>query len=989
MLEVRLLGRFEVKHNRKLLNISSRPAQSLFAYLILSAGRSHRREKLAGLLWPDSLEETARDNLRHALWRLRKALESASSARFLQADDLTIRFRESPEYWLDAAELEKLSENASADEIIAVLSNYQGELLPGFYDEWVILEREHLNSVFEHDMARLMSLLEDEKRWLDILDWGERWIKLGQKPEPAYRALMAAHAAKGDMSKVAATYERCFKSLKELGIAPSEQTRALYEKLKAGNEAHEAVSTGYVVEKWESPQKTNLPVPMTSFIGREKEIAEVLTLLGKFRLVTLTGAGGAGKTRLAIQSSSKLLSKFKDGVFWVELAPLTDEALVPPATAKALGVREVPNQLLNETLSNFLRSKQLLLIMDNCEHLIAGCAQLADGLLSTCPNLKILATSREALGLTSEEVWSVPILSLPNPQHISLSDLLMQYEGIRLFVERAKATRSDFTLTEQNAYSVAQVCQRLDGMPLAIELAAARVRMMSVSEIAKHLDDRFNLLTAGSRTALPRHQTLRAAIDWSYELLSETEQLLFCRLSVFAGGFTLEAAEEVAAGGDVSKSQIIDLLSQLINKSLIVVEARSEEDEFETRYGMLETIREYARERFNESGEIELTPQHHRDFFIAFAEKAEPKLKGAEQIEWLDHLEVEQDNFRVAWDCALESDVDLALRLASALLGFWLMRGNPSEGREWSAKLLERTEQWGQTAGRAHVLNFAGRLAHYQADFAAARSLLEQALSIARVSGDKKEIAFALLWLGRTALRQRDGQIAAPLIEEGLAIYQELQDQWGIAMAFQRLAELAGEQGDQRKSEEFFMKTLARYRDLGDRFISADVLNALGEVTRFAGDDERAGTFYEQALEILKELGSRFPSTNPLIGLAWVLLHRGNYRKATDLFEESLKLHREYDYKIGMVEECLGGFAAILGVTGKPEPAARLFGAVASRLESIGMAGRMEPQDQKEFDHYIAAVRPQLNEAAFEKAWAEGRTMILEQAIEFALGETR
>jgi predicted ATPase len=924
------------------------------------------------------------------LWRLRKALESASSARFLQADDLTIRFKESPEYWLDAAELEKLSENASADELIAVLLNYQGELLPGFYDEWVILEREHLNSVFEHDMARLMSLLEDEKRWLDILDWGERWIKLGQKPEPAYRALMTAHAAKGDMSKVAATYERCFKSLKELGIAPSEQTRALYEKLKAGNEAHEAASTGYVVEKWESPQKTNLPVPMTSFIGREKQIAEVLTLLGKFRLVTLTGAGGAGKTRLAIQASSKLLSKFKDGVFWVELAPLTDEALVPLATAKALGVREIPNQLLNETLSNFLHSKQLLLVMDNCEHLIAGCAQLADGLLSTCPNLKILATSREALGLTSEEVWSVPILSLPNPQHISLSDLLMQYEGIRLFVERAKATRSDFMLTEQNAYSVAQVCQRLDGMPLAIELAAARVRMMSVSEIAKHLDDRFNLLTAGSRTALPRHQTLRAAIDWSYELLSETERLLFCRLSVFAGGFTLAAAEEVAAGGDVSKSQIIDLLSQLINKSLIIVEARAEDEQFETRYGMLETIREYARERFDESGEIELTRQHHRDFFIAFAEKAEPKLKGGEQIAWLDHLEVEQDNFRVAWDCGIESDVDLALRLASALLDFWVMRGNPSEGREWSTKLLERTERWGQTSRRAHALNIAGRLAHYQADFAAARTLLEQALSIARASGDKKEIAFALLWLGRTTRRQRDDQIAGPLIEEeGLTIYQELQDEWGIAMAFQRLAEIAGHRGDQRRAEEFFMKSLAKYRDLGDRFMTGEVLNALGEVARFVGDDERAGTFYEQALEILRELRSRFPPAIPLMGLAWVSLHRGDYRKATALFEESLKLHREYGYKLGMMEECLGGFAAIFGMSGKPAPAARLFGAVESLLERIGMAGRMEPQDQKEFDHYITVVRAQLDEGDFEKARVEGRAMTLEQAIEFALRETK
>src|SRR6266496_4044696 len=276
MLEVHLLGQFEVRDGKKTITISSRPAQSLFAYLILNAGTSHRREKLAGLLWPDSLEETARDNLRHALWRMRKALETASSTRFLHADDVTISFKESPDYWLDAAELEKLSETASADELIAVLSNYQGELLPGFYDEWVVLEREHLYSIFEHHMARLISLLQDEKRWLDILDWGERWIKLGQKPEPAYRALMTAHAAKGDMSKVAATYERCVKTLRELGIEPSDQTRALYERLKVGKEKGEMEPAVVVAEKRKNPRKTNLPVPITSFIGREKEVEEVV-----------------------------------------------------------------------------------------------------------------------------------------------------------------------------------------------------------------------------------------------------------------------------------------------------------------------------------------------------------------------------------------------------------------------------------------------------------------------------------------------------------------------------------------------------------------------------------------------------------------------------------------------------------------------------------------------------------------------------------------
>jgi len=1176
MLKVDLLGKFEIKHGNKAISISSRPAQSLFAYLILSAGTPHRREKLAGLLWPDSLEETARDNLRHALWRLRKAFPSNPKTEYLLADDLSIAFNASADYWLDADALEKLSESASANELIAVLSEYQGELLPGFYDEWAVLEREHLFSIFEHHMARLMSLLQDEKRWLDILDWGERWIKLGQKPEPAYRALMSAHAAKGDMSKVAATYERCVRSLRELGIEPSQQTRELFENLKLGKETlntifvstktvtkqniSSSLPTGIVTflftdiegstklaqaysEKWENlrsrhhtvlrnavesnngflfqiigdafcvafhtvkdgfqaaldaqrklqaenwgktpikvrmglhtgaaeinsndylgymtlvrvqrvmsaahggqilvsnasaellrgelqgeitlrdmkeyllkdlpkPERlwqivasdiqqdfpplqslmavqNNLPVPLTSFVGREKAVEEVVKLAGGHRLVTLTGPGGVGKTRLTIQSSNKLFSNFKDGVWWVELAPLTDEALVAQAIAKALGVREFPNQPLNETLSNFLLSKQLLLVLDNCEHLIAGCAYLVDTLLSACPNLKILATSREALGLTGEEVWSVPILSLPSPQSMSLSDLLMQYEGIRLFVERASAARSDFTLTERNASSVTQVCQRLDGMPLAIELAAARVRMMSVSEIAKRLDDRFNLLTVGSRTALPRHQTLRAAIDWSYDLLSEPERIFFSRLSIFAGGFTLEAAEEVGAGGNVSpQAQVVDLLGQLIYKSLVIVETFSEDSKSETRYGMLETIREYAREKLGESGEMKQLRQWHRDYFIALAERAEPKLKGREQFEWLDQLELEHDNLRAAWNCAIETDADLALRLVSVLLDFWLTRGNLSEGREWMAILLEQTKQWGQAARRAHALSMAGQLTYFQSDFYAARTLLEQALPVARASGDQKEVAFALLWLGRTIMRQRDDQIAQSFLEEALALYQELQDEFGIERAGMHLAELAATQGSYGKAEELYMKILAKYRDLGDGIEVQNVLNQLGELARLEGDYERAGAFYEKALDILRGPRSRFSQSSlPLFNLAWVWLHRGNHEKANTLFQESLELTKAYDDNVGTLL-CVGGFAAILGMIGKPEQGARLFGALESLLESSGLTGRLEALDQKEIDHYVAVVRSQLDEPSFAKAWAEGSAMTFEQAIEFALKET-
>ena len=400
MLDVRLLGKFDVKHNGKPVMISSRPSQSLFAYLILNAGTSHRREKLAGLLWPDSLEETARDNLRHALWRVRKALPTKLKAEYLLTDDLSIAFNISADYSLDATQLEKLSENASVDELIAVLSRYEGELLPGFYDEWVMLEREHLYSIFEHHMARLMSLLQEEKRWLDILDWGERWIKLGQKPETAYRALMSAHAAKGDMSKVATTYERCQKSLREFGIDPSEQTKELYQNLKLGKETSKSVSVPARHVMKEAP--LNIPVPLTSFIGREKELKDIAKLLSASRLLTLIGPGGVGKTRLAIQTAHDSIKKFKDAVCWVELVGLQDGSLIPHEIAQALDLREVSSQPMMETLKTHLKSKGLLLVLDNCEHLIEACAQTVEGLLAACPKLKILATSRERLDLFNE-----------------------------------------------------------------------------------------------------------------------------------------------------------------------------------------------------------------------------------------------------------------------------------------------------------------------------------------------------------------------------------------------------------------------------------------------------------------------------------------------------------------------------------------------------------------------------------------------------------
>ncbi len=592
MLEIRLLGTFEVTDGGKIIAISSRPAQSLFAYLVLNAGIAHRREKLAGMLWPDAPENNARGYLRHALWRIRKELPVARypEADFLLSDDLSITFNSTADYWLDCDAVTKLDDSSSADDLMTVLAEYKGELLPGFYQEWVELEREHLSAVFEHHMARLLSLLQEEGRWLDILDWGERWIMLGQKPEPAYRSLMSAHAAKGDMRGVAATFERCVETLAGYGMEPSHQTQLLYDRLKA--EKNGPGPDFITRERRSELQKTNLPVPSTSFIGREKEMDELIHLMSRNRFVTVLGSGGMGKTRLVLQAASKLLNKFQDGIWWIDLTGLTDDALVPVRVCSVIELSESTGQLVSEAVIYHLKSQQVLLILDHCDHLALGCAQLVDRLLGTCMSLKILATSREALDILDETPWHVPSLEL-STGYETLHDL-EEVDSIGLFVEQVKAIAPRFSLTEQNANSIVQICNRLSGIPLAIELAAAQAGRMKVDEIASRLDIYFRSLTSGSGAAIPRPQTLHTTLDWIYGQLTEPERTLLRRVAVFAGSFTLAELTSDTSFHELGYGDIFDLLGSLVEKSLVVMD---QDLAAVTRYRMPETIREYILER--------------------------------------------------------------------------------------------------------------------------------------------------------------------------------------------------------------------------------------------------------------------------------------------------------------------------------------------------------------------------------------------------------
>jgi predicted ATPase/class 3 adenylate cyclase len=698
----------------------------------------------------------------------------------------------------------------------------------------------------------------------------------------------------------------------------------------------------------------NLPRQLTSFIGRQQEMADVKRLLATTCLLTLTGAGGCGKTRLALQVAADLVEEYTDGVWLVELALVSDGALLPQRVASALGVREEPGRPLMATLLDYFHSRELLLILDNCEHLVEACAQLAEGLLRACPGLRVLASSREALGIAGEVAWRVPPLSLPPPRSritgrrlprtgADLVSVLAEYEAVRLFIERATAVMPSLTLTERTAPSVAHVCQRLDGIPLAIELAAARVKLLSVEQIAARLDDCFRLLTGGSRTALPRQQTLRAAIDWSYELLSGTERALLRRLSVFAGGFTLGAAETVCGEECVAPEDVLELLGQLVDKSLVVVEepsvrepaalhsssavsagngagptggagpvtawpidvagpaAPAEEPGAEARYRLLETIRQYGAERLRESGEAPVIRRRHRDWCLKLAEKAEARLLGAEQALWLDRLEIEHDNLRAALDWSEESDEAASgLRLARALWQFWWVHGHLSEGRERLAKLLALAGAEARTAVRAKALHGAGILAYDQGDYAAARALHEESLLIKRELGDKRGMAASLNYLGHVARLQGDYAAARALYQETLAIGRELDDRRGMAFSLNGLGLVARYQGDYAAARAFYEESLAIVRKLDDKRGISISLNNLALVAQDQGDYGAARNLYEASLAIKRELGDKRGAAFSLSGLGLLALSQEDETTAQALFEESLAMRRELGDKRGI-----------------------------------------------------------------------------------------
>ncbi len=645
----------------------------------------------------------------------------------------------------------------------------------------------------------------------------------------------------------------------------------------------------------------NLPIQLTNFIGREQEIAAIEERLSTTRLLTLTGSGGIGKTRLALQVAADLLEDHTDGVWFVELAEQNETTLVPQV-AKALGLREEPGRSLAETLTDFLKSKSLLLVLDNCEHLVASCAQLVNDLLRACPNLRVLATSRESLGIGGEALWRVSSLTHPKLPPCPPLESLTQYEAVRLFIERATAVKQDFTVTNQNAPALAEICYRLDGIALAIALAAVRVKLLSVVQICQRLESRFRLLTGGGRTALPRQQTLQAAVDWSHELLSESERILFRRLSVFVGGWTLEAAEAICAGEGVEDYEVLDLLQRLVDTSL--VEVLTEE-----RYKFLESIWQYSRDKLSESGEIAALQRGHLDWFLKLAEEAEPELTGKNQIIWLERLEAEHDNLRTAlgYSQTAEGGLEAGLRLACALWRFWFTRGYYEEGREYLTTLLSYKEIfYATTVERANAQKGAGTLTFCQGNYGAAKALYEESLAIYRELGNKTGIANSLNNLGNVAYTQGNYGVAKTLYKESLATQRDMSDKTGIANSLNNLGNMASDQGDYGIAKTLYEESLAIYWELGNKTGIANSFSCLGNVVYAQGDYAAAKSLYEESLAITRELGEKLGMAKSLNNLGYMADTQGDYAAAAARYQESLILYRELEHKSGIADSLSG-----------------------------------------------------------------------------------
>ncbi len=1029
-MDFRILGPLEVWHGDRSLPLGGVKQRALLAILLTHANQVVATDRLIDLIWPDDPPDTAGHSLQVYVSQLRKVLEPQRRP----GTPNTVLISQPPGYLvrigaedLDLRRFQRLvdegrqSMSAGAPHVASIklyeaLGLWRGAPLADFGSQQFAVS----------EIARLTEIrlraLEDRigadlalGRHSDLV--GELESLVAQHPlrEGFSRQLMLALYRAGRQGEASGVFQQVRERLvEELGMEPGAELQSLLKQIlnqAPGLELAPGISMR--VER----RLDNLPLQLTSFVGRVAELAEVTRLLSQSRLVTITGAGGVGKTRLALQAAHQLRDKYRDGVWLVELAPLSDSSVLPQSVMAAMGVREQAGRSIVETLCDYLQARELLLVLDNCEHVIDATARLITVLLQSCPQLHVFATSREALSIGGENAWRVPSLSVPDAQHAATAEGLSGYEAVSLFVDRCSNALGHFAIDDENAQLVAEVCERLDGIPLAIELAAAKLRVLSLAQVAQRLSDRFRLLTGGSRTAMPRQQTLRAAIDWSYDLLSEAQQATLRRLSVFAGGISLEAAEAVCVEGAVEPADIIDLLAELVAKSLVAVNRTGGD----ARYRMLETIRQYAGERLVEVGEAKRARDRHRAWFQSLALQAETEMRGTNQASWFDRVESEHDNLRAALGWSLSSsDLESSLRLAGAMGLFWRTRGHRIEGLSWLERALAQKASSSQA--QATILYWTSAFNADLNEYARAASLAEESLAMFGEIGDRWGGARAEQMLGSIAARQDRYDQALTLFHASLTAFEGTGDPWGAGWSRYSIGFVLNARGDYEEARGQFQTAVNLLRQAGDGNRIAATQQMLGIVELCLGDYDAARRLIEESLTPLRRM-------RDYENVAWSLVYLGvvsrcmkDYDHAKMSLEESLALFREVNLKqgvgyslceIGIVatqqgdlseaEALLRESLRILHTAVDRSATAKVLEALAENGARLGQLGRSAqllgsaealrasidaPIEAYELDTYrrlVDNISQGLSNANLAKTWEKGHAMSLEDAVSFAM----
>jgi DNA-binding SARP family transcriptional activator len=965
VLEISFLGQFEIRINGKVTEVSSGPARKLLAYLVLGRDTKHPREKLGGLLWPESSEKSARKNLRQALWQLRNDL----GEEHLFVDTQTLAFNTDVDFWFDVAQLES-NEQLDGNRLLGL---YKGELLPGYYEDWVQLERDRLEALFDRSMeARIADGIE-ERSWLDVLDWSERWIALGRSPEAAFRALMIAHASRGDLSKVESVYQRCLKALQQdLNVDPSEETTGLYQDLLSGEVVYSDAIDSSPIRSPESPDELLVvPAQSTPFIGREEELQEVQLLLEEHHLISLTGPGGIGKTRLAIQIAIDSTARFKHGCFFVPLAPIREIGHIIQTVAETLNFPIATHEDPLRQLLRFLRRRNLLIILDNFEHLLKG-VDIINHILEAAPEVKILVTSREKLNLHRETNFILRGMDFPLVSEIEPGD---RNEAISLFVQAARKVRPGFTPEIEDLQYISKICQIVGGMPLAIELAAAWLHVLDVGEVARELEKGFDLLETERRDTPERHRSIQTIFEQSWDLLNSSEREVFTKLSIFRGGFTRDAAQQVAGAK-------LQQLAGLVNKSFLT------HDPAKGRFELHELLRQFGQVQLEQTpAAIPILMEEYSKYYAGFMENSTAMLRGKSQTVVLNEIVADIENVRTAWRLLLSPPrPDMLLKGIAGLWHVYWIRWWTYAGMELFKEAVEHLSE----TDDEECVHLRGLAMAFQSYFMAWLGLAEEGYKLAQISletlkGFAHPEALVFAGYGLVVNAYMLGKMAEEsiMIKKMVEIASSVGDRWLSAFIMFAQGMIALIEGRYAEAQEVGETALEIYEDIGDLSGSTLPLIILGHRALVEGEHDRAKKHYQRCLMIADDIGFHYSSQTSTKYLSKVSISTGDLEEAEGYLRRSLALTHE----IGFVRDIINLFfeyARLRVAQNRVDEAVRLLVFVIAHPENQQvrwMEGRLLDRATEQ----LQRIKNDYPVELWQKAEQEGLSLELENTVRILL----